>query len=247
MAGPSREARSHANLPHLLCDMSDIPANRPQAAASGTLAKTPALHLLLYARDKELAGTVEFTVAGGPRAWLLFVGGRPAKARTIEPVAYLGRVLLELGHLSVDELTRSLAELVRAKESGRALHGELLVTSGVINAKKLEAGLCEQLARLLRHIAALPLETTFAYYDGFDGLADWGAASPGFDPIPMIWGILRESPPQAHIRAALERVTTSRIRLVRDGDLGRLGLAPDLRRVAELFAVRPMRLAEVLA
>jgi curved DNA-binding protein CbpA len=227
--------------------MSDIPANRPPAAAGGTLAKTPAIHLLLYAHDKRLAGTVEFTVSGEPGAFLLFVGGHPAKARTTEPVSYLGRVLLELGYITEMELTRSLTELARAKSGGLALHGQLLLAARAIDDEKLQAGLGEQLARALRHVASLPPETTFAYYDGFDGLTGWGpSVAQGFDPVPMIWGMLRANPPQAHISAALDRVMSSRLRLVRGVDLMRLGLSAEHRRVAELLTV-PMGVAEVMA
>jgi DnaJ-domain-containing protein 1 len=242
----SREQAGQANLLHLLGSMSDIPANRPPASASGTLAKTPAIHLLLYALEKSLGGTVEFTDSEQTVASLLFVGGRPAKARTRDPVSHLGRVLLELGYLSSDQLTRSLTELARAKGAGRALHGQVLLASRTIDNEKLQAGLCEQLARMLRHIAALPPVTTFAYYEGFDGLAGWGLdASQGFDPIPMVWGMLRENPPMAHVAAALERVTSSRVRLVRGVNLGRLGLVEEPARLAEQLA-RPMTFAEVM-
>jgi len=231
--------------------MSDVPVNRPEASATGTLGKTPAIHLLLYCLEKRLTGTVEFTgergASGEPAASVLFVRGQPAKARTPTSVSYLGRVLVELGLLSNDDLNRSLSALARAKNGGPALHGQILLASGAINEDALHQGLCEQLARSLRYVAALPAETTFAYYEGFNSLAEWGAESgEGYDPIPMIWGMLRESPPQAHVRAALEHVSGSRLRLIERATIGRLGLSEESRRIVERLADRSMRVADLL-
>ncbi len=244
-------ARDPFRLPSYICSlrMSDLPANRPPAAASGILAKTPPVHLLLYGLEKELTGTVEFSSNGEPRATLLFVGGRPAKARTIEPISYLGRVLLELGYLSEDDLTRSLGDLAQAKKGkGTALHGQLLLASRTITAAQLEAGLGEQLARTMRYVASLPPEATYDYYDGFDGLTGWGMdATQGFDPIPMIWGMLRESPPRAHVNAALDRVAAAPLRIARGATLARLGLGEAHRRLAELLSSRPLRFSDLVA
>ena len=50
-------------------------AQRPSPAASGTLAKTPLLHLLVYALDKKLAGTIDIVSPDDRAASVLFVGG----------------------------------------------------------------------------------------------------------------------------------------------------------------------------
>src|SRR5260370_24964012 len=140
--------------------MGDPPSNRPAPAASGTLARTPLIHLLLYALEKRLVGTVEFVLPDQRSASILFWNGEPAKAKTSEPVAYLGRVLLELGYLTEDQLTQSLAELAVAKSRGHALHGQLLLGRRLVDRDALQTALHEQLARKLRHIAGMPDETT---------------------------------------------------------------------------------------
>src|ERR1700691_1994200 len=61
--------------------MADSNANRPAPTANGTLAKTPFLHLILYALEKKLTGTMEFLTPDKRTAVLLFVGGQPAKVR----------------------------------------------------------------------------------------------------------------------------------------------------------------------
>ena len=58
--------------------------------------------------------------------------------QTSEAVAYLGRVLLELGYIGEDELNSSLADLAREKKMGPMLHGQLLVASGALDAPKAE-------------------------------------------------------------------------------------------------------------
>src|SRR5580704_14661589 len=148
--------------------MGDSPPHRPSPAASGTLAKTPFVHLLIYASEKKLAGTIEVVAPDQRTAAVLFVGGEPAKMRASEPVSYLGQVLVDLGFITPSALALSLDELEDIRRNNEELlHGQLLVTKGLLETHDLEAGLREQLARRLRYVAAMPPETTYAYYDRF--------------------------------------------------------------------------------
>jgi curved DNA-binding protein CbpA len=231
--------------------MGDTPPDRPTPLASGTLEKTPLVHLLVYALEKRLVGTMQFTAPDERSGIILFANGQPVKAWTSEPVAYLGRVLLELGYLSEDELTRSLAELAAAKgiphQPGQALHGRLLLASGAIEARELAAGLREQLARKLRYMGGLPPTTSFAYYEAFDALKGWGLdGAPGFDPLPMIWGVLRESRPRDHIDAALQRVMAAALHLAAGADPARLGLGAEQRTFVERLRNRAIPTAEMM-
>jgi tetratricopeptide (TPR) repeat protein len=226
--------------------MGDPSTNRPAPTASGTLAKTPLLHLLLYAMDKKLTGTMEIFAPDKRNVAILFAEGEPSKVRTSEPVAYLGRVLHELGHVDEEQLNRSLAELAKLKVEGHKLHGALLVEMGVIDQGKLRAGLAEQIGRKLRHAAAMPADSAYAYYDGFDVLRGWGGTdSPGVDPSPFLWGMLREYTPWGHVNAALAKVAASPLRLTRGADVGRLKLAREEEAAAELLRLRPLRGGEL--
>ncbi len=214
-------------------------------AASGTLAKTPFLHLLIYAFEKKLGGTIEVTTPDKRSVSLLFVSGEPAKARPSEPVSHLGQVLVELGYLGSDLHGRALAEIDDVRLSQRVLYGQFLVRKGLVDAVRLEAGLREQMQRRLRYVAALPGETTFAYFDGFDALRDWGAqVTRGLDPMPMLWALLRESAPRTHLDAALGRVSASSLRLAKTANLLRLGLGSVERGAIDLLRVRPLTVAE---
>ena len=62
--------------------MEEPTANRPAAAATGSLGKTPWLHLLVYALGKKLSGTIELSAPDGSGAAVLFAGGEPVRART---------------------------------------------------------------------------------------------------------------------------------------------------------------------
>jgi tetratricopeptide (TPR) repeat protein len=225
--------------------MGDIRKNRPAPAASGTLAKTPLLHLLIYAFEKKLDGTIELSSPDRRTAVLLFVAGEPAKAQVDGPSAYLGQVLTDLGYLSERVCAQTLAELMSARAGAPVLHGQLLLTKGVIDPASLDAGLREQLVRKLRHVAAMPPETTYAYYHDFDALHGWGGeVTRGFDPMPLLWGLLRESTPRAHVDAALARVRGSSIRIAKTADLGRLGLAAAEHAGAEQLRTRRMTVSE---
>jgi tetratricopeptide (TPR) repeat protein len=226
--------------------MGDPSTNRPTPTASGTLAKTPLLHLLLYAVEKKLTGTLELFAPDKRSALVLFAAGEPSKVRTSEPVAYLGQVLHELGFVDEEQLNRSLGELAKLKVAGPKLHGSLLIETGVVDGGKLRAGLAEQIGRKLRHMAAMPADSVYAYYDAFDALRGWGGTdSEGVDPTRFFWGMLREFTPWEHVNAALAKVAGSPLRLARGADIGRFGLAREEAAAAETLRQRPMRGADL--
>jgi tetratricopeptide (TPR) repeat protein len=226
--------------------MGDQATDRPAPDATGTLAKTPLLHLLIYAFEKKLAGTMDIVAPDQRVASLLFVGGEPAKAHVSEPVSYLGQILVELGHMTSDTLDRTLAELEDLRSVGeRPLCGEFLRVKAQLDPASVEAGLREQIVRRLCYVAAMPPETTFKYYDGLDALRDIGVGSPrGIDPLPMLWTLLGETAPRAHIDAALARVGGAAIRLAKTADPVRLGLGATERAAIDLLGVRPLTVEE---
>lgn len=226
--------------------MAEAKSTRPAPTANGELSKTPLVHLLLYVLDKKLTGSVELLAADKRSAAILFVNGEPAKVRTSEAVAYLGRVMLELGFLGEEQLNRSLAELAKAKASAQRLHGELLVAQGVVTEAQVQAALREQIARKLRHVAGLPPDTKYGYFDGYDSLRGWGRDAPrGVDPLPVLWSMLREFPPWDHVGAALGRIAASPLRVRAGVDATRLGLAGEELAAIELLRSKPQRVAEI--
>src|SRR5437868_2208722 len=227
--------------------MGDLPSNRPVPAATGTLARTPLVHLLLYALDKKLAGTIEFAAPDQGRSSVVFVSGRPAKVRTSdEPGLLLGQSLVELGYLTVSQRERSLTELAQARAAGPALYGQLLVSARLIDESQLATALRDQLERKLARIAELPPATAYEYLAGYDALQGWGLeVGHGQDPVPMIWRILRRSPPLGHVEPALERIAGSPLRLARSAQLQRLALDRDESAAVELLRIRSLRIDEL--
>jgi tetratricopeptide (TPR) repeat protein len=227
--------------------MGDSLANRPALAANGTLAKTPLLHLLLYVHGKKLSGTIDLVTADkAATAAVYFLRGEPAKVRTTAAHAYLGTVLRELGFLTEEQLVRSLAELQTAKTRGRALHGQLLLEQRLIDQGKLQAGLREQVARKLGHVASMPPTTMYRFYDGYDGLHGWGTdAEQGFDPMPMLLGVLRACPPMEHVAAGLSRIGSASMKLGAASDLGRFGFNEGERAAVEILRSHPMRIPDL--
>jgi hypothetical protein len=222
--------------------MSDSAVLRPAPSASGTLAKTPLVHLLVYIHDRKLTGTIELaTTDKRATAAIRFMAGEPAKVRTSAPGLSLGTVLRDLGFLTDAQLEDSLRKLQKAKAAGRALHGQLLVDDRIVDRRKLESGLREQVARKLRAVAAMPPETMYGFYDGFDGLRGWGGdLEQGFDPIPMLWPLLADSPPVDHVASGLARIGLAPLRLVKDADIARFALDDAGGRLVELLRGRPL-------
>jgi tetratricopeptide (TPR) repeat protein len=207
------------------------------------------LHIVLYARDKKLDGTIDFVAPDQTTtASLLLIDGEPAKARLSAPVAHLGAVLRDLGAVTDEELSRSLSILQAEKASGHSLHGELLLRQRLIDRTQLAVALREQMARKLRRVAAMPSGTVYGFYAGFDGLRGWGGdPQRGFDVSPMLWDILRDNPPEAHVKAGLARVESLPLRLSLTADVSRLGLGEKERAAAEFLRARAARVAELSA
>ena len=111
-------------------------------------------------------------------ASVLFVAGEPAKAHVSEPVSHFGQVLVELGFMTAEVLDRTLAELDEARGADeRPLCGEFLLEKALVDAVGVEAAFREQMIRRLRHVATMPPDATYAYYDGFDALRGIGGGS----------------------------------------------------------------------
>jgi curved DNA-binding protein CbpA len=224
--------------------MGDPTNARPAAVATGVLAKTPFLHLLIYALERKLNGSIELLSPDKRGAVIVFGGGQPSKMRTSDPIAHLGGVLRDLGYLTEDQLSRSLTELAKSKAARPTLHGELLIGQGIIDAEKLKAGLREQLARKLQHAAGMAATTAYAFYQDFDALRGWGGDGERIDPLPLLWSMLKEHAPSEQMIAALQRVGASPLRLTPNADLERLRLGSEELRAASMLRERAAPISE---
>jgi hypothetical protein len=199
---------------------------------------------MVYALERRLNGSLEFTTPEHDTATLLLVDGTPSKIATSAPVAYLGRVLVDLGLLSTEAYDESLRELAGT----RKLHGEMLTESGLVSPEQVSEALREQLARKLNYVFSLPRETRYAYYDQFDALVRVGGAEmTPVDPMPLVWRAVRENTPQAHMETSLARVGDHLVRVASDAKIDRFDLDDHALALIDLLRSRPMRLADMSA
>jgi hypothetical protein len=214
----------------------------PEPSATGSFAKTPLSHLLVYAHDRELTGTFEFSGPTGQTATVLFIEGQPTKARAADAKIYLGRVLFELGILGDEQLALLLPRLLGSTE----LHGQVLISEGVITEEQLELALRAQLVRQMKWLVHLPSETTYKYYDCFDGLAAYGGdGHVGIDPFPVVWACIRDEPPWEHVHVGLTRIGSAGLRLSAAAETLRFSFDKAERATVELLRQKPWRIHEL--
>lgn len=209
---------------------------RPEPSQRGSLAKTPLAHLLVYAHDRALTGTFDFAV-GEQRSTLVVVNGRPIKARTHLPVPYLGRVLLEMGAITQEQLDETLVELAKT----RRLHGQILMEHGFVEHTQLLDGLREQLRRKLDALFDLGSETIFEYFADFDGLADYGGKEElAIDPWAAVWRGIRRQPSWDHVQSTLSHLGAARVRVSRGANIERFELSRAERELVDVMRAKPM-------
>ncbi|NUO54932.1 MAG: hypothetical protein HOV80_39335 [Polyangiaceae bacterium] len=92
-------------------------------SARGSLSDTPLAQLLLKLCEEHATGSLELLTARAEEmATVVFTRGRATKVRTSAGICYLGSVLYELGYITSDELDASLLELAKARRPhGRIL------------------------------------------------------------------------------------------------------------------------------
>lgn len=228
------------------CTFKDPPfaMEPPAPQAQGVFTKTPFSNLLVYAMDRRLNGTMELTVPDGRAVTLWFVDGVPAKARLTEGIIYLGDILVELGFVTDEQHQLLLAQ----NQVSGDLYGQALLAQGAITAEQLMEGLGTQLSRKVEYVFSLPAETAFAYYDGYNALADFGADDyPQVDPLVAMWAGVRTSPPWEHIHQTLTRIGNAAVRLAAHANPERFGFGKAERAALDLLRQHPHRVAELSA
>jgi curved DNA-binding protein CbpA len=216
--------------------------SEPKAAATGNLAKTPIPELLVYALDHALDGTLVLEEPDGRKSAILFQAGAPAKAKTAEPVAYLGQVLVEQG--SIDQATYERA--LREAQATRQLFGHVLLQHKLMSNEALVEGLREQVIQKVSHLFNLSGETVFGFYAGSDFLARWGGHPTRVKPLPLMWRGLRLFSDAAKVDALVARIGARQLKLYFEAPVGRFKLTPQERGVVDMLRARPTTLDVLL-
>jgi len=215
-----------------------------QPTATGTLQATPLAHLLVYALDRELDGTLVFEAADGGRSALLLEGGSPSKVKTAEPVIYFGRLLLEMGVIDEQTHNRTLAEVAKQQQ----LHGQILLREEIIDGDILRAALREQIARQVLWMFTLPATTVYGYYAGVNFLERWGGPeSTRVQPLGLLWRGLRSYAEPGLVESALARLGNQELRLHPAGQITHFHLEGREQAVIDLLRAKPQSLPHLLA
>jgi len=218
----------------------------PEPTAQGSLGKTPLVHLLVYMADRACSGSLVLSEPNqGPDEdhTVYFFEGAPAKFRTGKPIAHLGRVLFELGHLSEQVLNDSLSAIAGRGE----LHGEYLVRTGVINRVKLMEGLRAQSQRKMAFVFGLPRKTGFSFYQDTNLLGSWGGPELTLlEPLPTIWSGIRAGGDDPVVDLMLGRLGATMLKLHERSDVARFGFSPQELAVVDLLRARPCPLSALI-
>jgi tetratricopeptide (TPR) repeat protein len=213
------------------------------ATATGTLAKTPLTNLLIYCLDRGLSGTLVLQSPEDVRHAILFQRGVPAKVRTGDNVALLGRVLVEKGFTNQASVEDAL---VAADTLGCPI-GEALIEAGKIDQTQLLEALKQQTLRKLTNLFLLPETTAYGFYERRNLLEAWGG--PETTPIEVLSLILagvQVNPPKARIEAAIASLGDRPIKLHVDGDFRRFQLNDRSRGVVDLLKMKPLTATQLL-
>ena len=210
-------------------------------SATGTLERSPFLHLLVSALEHESTGTLVVESPDGSRSALLLDRGIPFKFKTAEPVHRLGSILATLGWLEESQREESFVE---AAAVGK-LHGEYLVETGMLTAHVVERGLRLQMLRKLAWACKLPGSSVYGLYEGQDFLARWAGAGTPISPLHAAWRLARDAQESASLSSLIERLNSQPLKIHPESVLEKFGFDSAERAVLDVLKARPQTLAEL--
>lgn len=210
------------------------------ATAEGDLGRTPFGHLLVYALDRRLTGVVFLEAPEGHQHVLRLTRGVPVKVRPGDAFSRLGEMLVAAE--AIDEAT------LQAALDTQGLLGDVLLLAGCVERDQLEAIAQEQFVRRMVRLFDLPRETTFAYFDGHEELAEYGGDPARVDPLAILWaGLCAHAPRSAMMEQTLSLLADKPLRLHPSATVSRMGLGAEETRLLEALSAQPMSLAAWIA
>lgn len=215
----------------------------PAPTAKGTLAATPLVNLVVYALDHHLTGTLVLEEPSRQKHAVYFVEGAPAKVRVAQPVARLGDLLVELGHLNEEDRESTFERAVAESR----LHGESLVAAGTIDERLLREALREQGIRKILFLAALSPETYFGYFDKLNYLQKWGGETVRGRPLALAWRLVQAHANPGHIAQVLAAVGDRSLRLHLEAPIRRFNFGHAEQSVLDVLRAKPQPYAELAA
>jgi curved DNA-binding protein CbpA len=213
-------------------------------SAQGSLQQTPLLHLLVYALDHRLSGTLVLEDPTRRKHAILLQDGVPTKARPADPVQRLGEILVDAKACQPEAIEAALEQ----SKPERRLLGQVLLERGDVDEQRLSAALAEQVCRSVLAIAGLPLETAFGYYDGVNYLERWaGQQGTPVSALALIWRVARAHADPLQVANFLGRLADGPLRLHVDAPLSLLELDARCQAAIDVLRAKPQPFAELLA
>ena len=217
---------------------------QPTPSASGTLARRPFSHLLLYMFDRGLSGTLVLQAADGSvdRHAVTIDGGNPIKAVVSRRVPSLAMLLVQEG--LIEEAT--LSTIGAQKDPDATLETKLL-DQGLIDESELSRVRGAQLLMRLESLFSLPAETAYHFYAGVDMLEKrWGSVAGSISLFAALARGLRENPEEAIAESMLRRLARTPVRLHPRADLSLFSFTNDELGVAEAIRREAASLPQLL-
>ncbi len=226
-----------------------IPTSMPAPAdlrpsASGTLAKNPLAHLLVFVAEKRLDGTLLLRDRKGGESFVAFAQGAPGKVKTSFAVAPFGRVLTQLGLVDHDTVERAAQAASAANEP----IGEYLLALGKLDQAQLVAALREQvMRRMIRLFEQVTEHTAYEFYANVNLLDGWGGPllTP-IDPYRVLWEGINARPNDPNIEPTLARLGGAPVRLSGAMALERFGFGPPELMLIDLLRATPMSIDDLV-
>lgn len=179
---------------------------------SGTLRQRPSEHLVLYAAERGLSGTLWFHHAVRGNVTIVLSRGMVWKVRSDVPLP-LGELIYEIGMAD----RRVVDEAVATAARDRRLLGEVLVTRDMLEPIQVQRALALQAQRKVSSALAFPDETVWCFYGGEDALETYGGQDwPRVHPHGAVWQHASVNAHDASVRAILGRFLGKRLALDSD-------------------------------
>jgi len=210
-------------------------------SATGTLEKSPVLHLLVSALEHEMSGTLVIETPNGARSALLLDRGIPTKLRVAEPVERFGSVLVKLGWFDEQNSEKSFEEAAAAGK----LHGEYLTESGVLNADVIIRGLRHQMLRKLLWACSLEPTSVYGLYEGRDFLARFAGAGTPISPLHAIWQLALAMEESSSLNNLVGRFESQAMRIHPRAVLEKFGFGAAERALLDALKARPQTVSEL--
>lgn len=206
-------------------------APEPEAQSEQAF-RGPPLHLLVFAYQHRLSGTVTVETESGQQHQVYFDQGAPAKVLLADPVLTLDSIILRMGSVPPEDLVSSARV---AYEQGKLL-GRMLVSRGLITEETLAAALRWQIQEKIAHLMGLSDRTHYRVQPGENHLASYGGVDlTAIDPLVMIMVAARLPTSSGVLDKNANELRGLLLGIVGEAPLDRLYPTPDEQQVLDLL------------